>query len=89
LYYPVLRQQLKGTSVRVVEIVPPMVDTELNKKGRDRANIKFRGISVEKYIPNVIAGLEKDSEMIFYGDNRNILTEPREESEKRLLDPGW
>ena len=36
-YTLVLRQQLAGTSVRVVEIVPPMVDTNLNRTGRDAA----------------------------------------------------
>ena len=34
-YTLVLRQQLKDTSVKVIEIVPPMVDTDLNKEGRD------------------------------------------------------
>ncbi len=88
-YSLVLRQQLKGTSVRVIEIVPPMVDTGLNKEGRDGAHIKFRGISLSEYIPTVIKGLENDSDIIFHGDGEKILTEPRGESEKRLLEPSW
>jgi uncharacterized oxidoreductase len=85
VYTLVLRQQLKDTSVRVVEIVPPMVDTNLNKEGRDRAHLKFRGMSVEEYIPTIIKGLEGDSDIIFHGDGVSVLSEPRGESESRLL----
>jgi uncharacterized oxidoreductase len=88
-YSLVLRQQLKGTTVKVIEIVPPMVDTDLNKAGRDAIHMKFRGISLAEYIPTVIAGLEKDEDIIFHGDAGTVLTEPRGESEKRLLNPSW
>src|SRR5271157_4765299 len=40
-YSLVLKQQLKDTPVRVIEIVPPMVDTDLNKEGRDFVHLKF------------------------------------------------
>jgi uncharacterized oxidoreductase len=88
-YSLVLRQQLKDTSVKVIEIVPPMVDTGLNKEGRDRAHLKFRGISLSEYIPTVIKGLENDAEMIFHSDGGKVLSEPRGESENRLLTPSW
>ena len=88
-YTLVLRQQLRDTSVKVVEIVPPMVDTDLNKKGRDAARVKYRGISLSEYIPTVIKGLENDVETIFYGDGEKIMAEPRGESERRLLNPSW
>jgi uncharacterized oxidoreductase len=88
-YSLVLRQQLKDTSVRVIEIVPSMVDTGLNKAGRDAAELKFRGASLAEYIPTVIKGLEDDVETIFHGDQAKILSEPRGESEVRLLKPSW
>jgi uncharacterized oxidoreductase len=88
-YSLVLRQQLKDTSVKVIEIVPPMVDTNLNKEGRDAAHVKFRGISVSEYIPTIINGLKNDAEIIFYGDGEKIMNEPRGESEVRLLTPRW
>lgn len=88
-YTLVLRQQLMDTSVRVIEIVPPMVDTGLNREGRDAAHLKFRGISLSEYIPTVIRGLENDAEMIFHGDGATVLSEPRGESESRLLKPSW
>ena len=88
-YSLVLRQQLKGTSVRVIEVVPPMVDTGLNKEGRDGAHLKFRGISLSEYIPTVIKGLKNDADMIFYGDGEKIMAEPRGKSEVQLLTPSW
>ena len=88
-YTLVLRQQLRDTSVRVVEIVPTMVDTGLNKEGRDAAHLKYRGVSLSEYIPTVISGLENDVEMIFHGDGAKVLSEPRAESENRLLKPSW
>jgi uncharacterized oxidoreductase len=88
-YSLVLRQQLKDTSVKVIEIVPPMVDTDLNKEGRNAAHIKYRGISLSVYIPTVIRGLENDADIIFHGDGEKIMTEPRGESESRLLRPSW
>ncbi len=84
-YTLVLRQQLKDTSIRVVEIVPSMVDTGLNKEGRDAAHLKYRGVSLAEYLPTVIKGLEDDVETIFHGDQVKILSEPREKSETRLL----
>lgn len=89
IYSLVLRQQLKNTPAKVVEIVPPMVDTGLNKAGRDAAHLKFRGISLSEYIPTVIKGLENDAEMIFYGDEEKMMSASRGESENHLLTPSW
>jgi len=86
-YTLVLREQLKDTSVNVVEIAPAMIDTDLNKEGRDRENLKYRGLSLSEYIPTVIKGLEDDDEIIFYGDGKKIISESREASESRLLKP--
>ena len=86
-YSLVLRQQLRDTSVKVIEIVPPMVDTDLNKEGRNAAHTKFRGISVSKYMPTVINGLRNDAEIVFSSDRETLMNEPRGESEMRLLTP--
>jgi uncharacterized oxidoreductase len=88
-YSLVLRQQLKDTAVRVIEIVPPMVNTDLNKEGRDAARLKYRGLRVSEYIPTVIKGLENDVDTIFHGGGEKVLLEPRGESEARLLTPSW
>ncbi len=39
-----LRHQLKDTSVRVFEVIPPTVDTELDKGTRTQRNMTYRGI---------------------------------------------
>ncbi len=88
-YSLVLRQQLKDTPVRVVEVVPPMVDTGLNKIGRDAVQVKNRGITVADYVPTIIQGLKDDAEIIFYGENTGLLAEPRAVSENRLLKASW
>jgi uncharacterized oxidoreductase len=88
-YSLALRQQLKDTRVSVVEIVPPMVDTDLNKEGRGSAHLEYRGIALSEYIPTVIKGLRAGKETIFYGDGGKVMTEPRSKSESRLLNPSW
>ncbi len=81
----VLREQLRDTAVRVVEVVPPMVDTNLNKEGRERAHLKYRGVGVSEYVPTIMKGLEKDADTVFYGEGASVMSEPRGESEVRLL----
>jgi uncharacterized oxidoreductase len=88
-YTLVLRQQLKDTPVKVFEIVPPMVDTDLNKTGRAGTPAKYRGISVAEYIPTIMKALENDVETIFYGDGQKIMSEARGTSETSLLNPTW
>ncbi len=88
-YTLVLRQQLRDTSVKVIEIVPIMVDTGLNREGRDAAHLKYRGVRLSEYIPTVISGLENDDEMIFHEDGAKVLSEPRAVSENRLLKSAW
>jgi uncharacterized oxidoreductase len=87
IYSLVLREQLKHTPVTVFEIVPPMVDTNLNKEGRGAVGVRFRGMSVSEYIPTIITGLKNDVETMFYGDGDRIMSEPRAQSETRLLTP--
>jgi uncharacterized oxidoreductase len=88
-YSLVLRQQLKGTPVQVFEVVPPMVDTDLNQAGRAANARQYRGISINEYIPGVLSGLEKDQAIIFHGDGDKVLNEPRSKSENSLLNPAW
>ena len=88
-YSMALRAQLKGTSVRVVEVLPPAVETDLNRAGRASNPNRHYGISVAEYIPGVIEKLESGAEVIFHGDGEKIMSEPRAVSETRLLNPSW
>jgi uncharacterized oxidoreductase len=88
-YSLVLRQQLKDTSLKVVEIVPPFVATNLNAEGRKKSQHNARGISVAEFMPTILKGLENDLDTIFHGDGEKVVTEPRGKTESRLLAPGW
>jgi uncharacterized oxidoreductase len=55
-----LRHQLSGTSVKVFEIAPPTVDTELNKVSRDRRANMNRGINPEEFVVEAMAVLRND-----------------------------
>jgi uncharacterized oxidoreductase len=59
-----LRQQMKGTNVSVVEIVPPYVDTGLDAEHRERINQAAEGkgvppMALGEYMDKTMAILEK------------------------------
>lgn len=59
-----LRHQLRDTSVEVIEMVPPMVDTGLNQKSRDKQGLTYRGISSEEYVQYFLDGLKEGKQEI-------------------------
>jgi len=56
-----LRHQLRDTSIRVFEIVPPTVDTGLDRGRRERAGFTDRGISPEEVASSTLQALESDT----------------------------
>jgi uncharacterized oxidoreductase len=71
-----LRHQLKATSVRVIEVSPPAVSTELHDymgpKGRDI------GIPLEAFVREAMEGLNSGSEEIHVGDAKGLFANPVE-----------
>ena len=57
-----LRQQLDGTSIQVIEVVPPAVNTDLGGAGQHSA-----GVDLNEYADSVFVGLEKGDLEIGYG----------------------
>jgi uncharacterized oxidoreductase len=57
-----LRQQLSGTPIRVVEIAPPAVDTDLGGPG-----LHSFGTPVDEFADAAVAGLAAGDEEIAYG----------------------
>jgi uncharacterized oxidoreductase len=55
-----LRHQLKDTSVRVFEIIPPAVDTELGGDRRTNASQSHGGMSVKEFIIDAMTALKND-----------------------------
>lgn len=69
-----LRQQLAGTSVRVVELIPPAVDTDLGGPG-----LHTFGVPLEAFITAAMAQLENNAEEITYGQSAQASRASREE----------
>lgn len=56
-----LRHQLKNTAVKVFEIIPPTVDTELDKGERAKRGQQDRGIPASEIAKGTMEGLQKTS----------------------------
>ena len=63
-----LRQKLDGTSMQVIEIVPPAVATDLGGAGQHAA-----GVDLNEYADAVFVGLEKGDLEIGYGMSLGFL----------------
>jgi uncharacterized oxidoreductase len=55
-----LRKQLENTSVKVFEILPPIVDTDLDRGARDKRGQTDKGISAEKVAIESIKAIEQN-----------------------------
>jgi uncharacterized oxidoreductase len=55
-----LRHQLRDTSIRVYEVIPPTVDTELDRGARDRRGQQDRGIPPEEVASAALNGIQND-----------------------------
>jgi uncharacterized oxidoreductase len=56
----VLRQQLEGTSVKVFELIPPMVDTDLDQGARKARGQTYFGITAAELVQPVMKAFETD-----------------------------
>jgi uncharacterized oxidoreductase len=63
-----LRQQLEGTSIKVFELIPPMVDTNLDKGARKARGQTYFGITTAELIPPAIKAFETDEYEIRVSD---------------------
>jgi uncharacterized oxidoreductase len=55
-----LRYQLKNTSVKVFEIIPPSVDTELGHQRRSDKTQSHGGIPIAEFLPEAMMAIEND-----------------------------
>ena len=62
-----LRKQLQDTTVKVFEILPPIVDTELDNGARDKRGQTDKGISPEKVAIESMEALQNDKLEIAIG----------------------
>ena len=55
-----LRFQLKETGIKVFEVAPPSVDTELGHDRREDKNQSHGGIPVSEFIEGAMTAIKKD-----------------------------
>ncbi len=67
-----MRYQLKDTPIKVFEIIPPMVDTDLDRGGRDRRGQAPRGMPPREVAEAAVKGLERDEFEIAVGQAQNL-----------------
>jgi len=81
-----LRHQLKGTSIKVFEIVPPMVDTELGRDTTEEPESGYRGIPPAQVATETMRALRRDEFEILVGEAKDLLSRSRSEPEKAFAD---
>ena len=71
-----LRHQLSGTSIKVFEVAPPLVDTEFNDGARDERRQRNRGIAPEEVAKATVQGLEDEQFEIVIGMAHDLRLHP-------------
>ena len=74
-----LRHQLKSTSIKVYEIIPPTVDTELDHGTRPQS---FRGMPLNEFADEAMKGLESDNIEVTVGMSKGLFGENRASREE-------
>jgi uncharacterized oxidoreductase len=77
-----LRHQLKAGPIKVFEIIPPVVNTDLDKGAREGRGQTDRGIPPEEVARATLEGMEKDDFEIGVGMAQNIKIGSRENFEQ-------
>ncbi len=77
-----LRYQLSKTSIRVFEVLPPIVDTELNMEYREKRGTGNRGIKADKCAAAIIKGLANNDFEIVSPALENLKTASRTDLDK-------
>lgn len=67
-----LRHQLKDTSVRIFEAIPPTTDTELDASFVGESEDAYRGISPQEVAAAIIDGLKEDKQEIIIGQAQGL-----------------
>jgi len=77
-----LRHQLRDTSIKVFEIIPPIVDTELDKGARGERGQQDRGIPPFEVAKATLKALENDDYEVAVGMAENLRTGARKNPEQ-------
>lgn len=80
-----LRHQLRGSPIRVFEVIPPTVDTDLDKGARARRGQVDRGIPPQDVAKATVAGMERDEPEIAMGRAQWIKESARQNFDQAFL----
>ena len=79
-----LRRQLKDTSIKVFEIIPPMVDTDLDKGERKKRGMTYFGITAEQTAQESFEAIQKDDYEYAVGEAKNFRSGAKENFEEHF-----
>jgi uncharacterized oxidoreductase len=86
-----LRHQLAETGIKVFEVVPPAVDTELNPEGRAHRGHYKPDLQPGEFVAAVMQGLQDDVFEIGYGMSQGFIKASRQELDEgfRRMNSQW
>lgn len=77
-----LRYQLAKTGIKVFEIIPPAVDTELNPEGRAKRGYFKVDLKPDAFVEGVMKSFKEDVYEIGYGMTEDLIKANREDLDK-------
>ena len=80
-----LRHQLRNSSIRVIELVPPYVDTELGGPSKPRPAGGPIPMPLESFIEEAMRGLATDADEIAVGQAKNLVAATNTESLQKVF----
>jgi len=80
-----LRVQMAPLGIKVLEVIPPAVESELNPQGRaGRPRGAMGLVDVHEYVASVVKGLRDDVPEIGYGYTQDMMKASRADLDKRF-----
>jgi uncharacterized oxidoreductase len=68
-----LRNQLKGPGVKVIELIPPYVATDLGKENKAGGHSGPLPMPLDAFFAEAVKALEGDEDEVAIGDARNLV----------------
>lgn len=84
-YTKSLRHALKNDGIKVIEIIPPAVDTELNFKGRQERGIKF-DLKVPEFCDDIIQKLATDADEVAFANMMDDINNKTKKDREKIFE---
>jgi uncharacterized oxidoreductase len=84
-----IRHQLRDTSIKVFEVIPPIVDTELDKGARNERGQEDKGIPPSEVAKATLKALEKDEHETAIGMAQDLRMGARNNPEQIFQRINW